>query len=69
MKRFILLLCIILASCDNCDKPTKRVCIKSKCHTEVIFNAALKMPFPITVCTCVETKIVDNECYKGENNG
>lgn len=66
--KYLLILVLFLTACDNCDKPTKKVCIREETEIIMAYNAALKMMFPTTVSRCVEYKEVPNECYRGEKD-
>lgn len=66
IKWLFVLLCVFLVGCEDCSKPNKQVCIKSRCNTIFVTTRVGSMPVltPINQCHCLEYETIKNECYK-----
>ena len=68
LKFLLVLLVFTLSACEDCSKPTKKVCDKYVCHTMSIYNPVLKMIFPQEICDCIKYIEVPNKCYRENQN-
>lgn len=65
-KIFLILLLSILIGCDNCEKPTKKVCLESLTTWVPISNGKTITVVPII--DCLKYAEIPNKCYKGESD-
>lgn len=59
----------LCATCEDCSKPTKMVCIERSCKNTFFYNPSTKSMMPTKSCKCLKYEEVRNDCYfekKGE---